>query len=85
MDDLGDLLGRIKDSLDKDASLRESVAECIKEELGFDVRLGDISIKGDTIRIQTSPAKKNEIKLHDERILNKIVSKTGLNIKRITY
>lgn len=85
MDGIGDLLGRIKDSLDKDASLRESAALCIKEELGFDVRLADISIKGEVLRIQTSPAKRNEIKLHEAEILNKIKAKINLNIKRIAY
>ena len=85
MDGIGDLLGRIKDSLDKDASTRERVAECIKEVAGFDVRLEDISLKGDTLRISTSPVKKNEIKLREEKILSMVQGRTKLNIKRITY
>lgn len=85
MKGLTDLIGRIKDSLDKDASTRESIANCIKEELGFDLRLEDISIKGGQLRIQTSPAKKNEIKLNETRVLEKIRVRTKLNIQNITY
>lgn len=83
--DLGKLLDRFKDSLDRDVRTREAVAECIKEALGFDVRLEDISIKGDTLRIQTSPAKRNEIKLHEARVLEAVIAKTKQNLKRVAY
>lgn len=85
MDDLGSLLGRFKDSLDKDSSIREAVAVVIKEELGFDVRLEDISLKGSTLYIHTSPAKRSEIKLHEKAILNKSAERTGLDLKQIAY
>jgi hypothetical protein len=85
MDGLGDLLGRIKDSLDKDATTREIVAGCIREAAGFDVRLQDISIKGRVLRIKTSPVKKNEIKLREDKILSLVRERTKLSIETMSY
>ncbi|MBX4195782.1 hypothetical protein KW796_02415 [Candidatus Parcubacteria bacterium] len=85
MKGLGSLLDRFKDSLDKDIASREMIAECIKEAAGLDIRLEDISIKNDTLRIRTSPVKRSEINLHEAEILKLSALKTKLNLKRITY
>jgi hypothetical protein len=85
MDGIGDLLGRIKDSLDKDATTRETVAGCIREVAGFDVRLEDISIKGRVLRIKTSPVKRNEIKLRENKILSLVRERTKLSIETVSY
>lgn len=85
MEELGDLLGRIKHSLDKDAETREVVSVCIREVAGFDVRLEDISIKNRTVRIQTTPAKRNEIKLKEAKLLSLIRVRTNLDIENVTY
>lgn len=85
MKDLGDLLNRFKRSLDRDIEVREAVAMCVKEVLGFDIRLQDVMLKADTIRIKTSPAKRNAIKLEESRLLAKICLRTKLNLQRIVY
>jgi hypothetical protein len=85
MRDLSHLLKRFKESLDKDVVAREEIASCVKDLLGFEVRLADISIKGDTLRIKTSPPKRNAIKLEEAKLLREIQHKTKLNLKRISY
>jgi hypothetical protein len=85
MKDLGDLLNRFKRSLDKDVEGREAVTTCVRDLLGFDIRLQDVTFKAHTIRIKTSPAKRNAIKLEEERLLSLIRLKTNLNIDRILY
>lgn len=85
MEGLDKLLTRLKKSLDQDVEEREIVAKIIKEVVKFDIRLEDISIKGDTLRIKTSPVKKNEIKLYDSAILAKVGGETKLKLKRIAY
>lgn len=85
MKDIGDLLNRFKKSLDKDVGMREAVAECVKEILKFDIRLQDVTLKADTIRIKTSPAKRNAIKLEEAKILSQIRLRTKLNLNKILY
>lgn len=85
MEELNKLLGRVKQSLDRDVNDREIVALCIREIFGFDVRLEDISIKNDTLRIQTSPVKRNEIKLKEDALLEKVSQRTKLKLKNVAY
>lgn len=85
MKDLGDLLNRFKRSLDKDVEGREIVTSVVKEVVGFDIRLEDVSFKANTVRIKTSPAKRSAIKLEDMRILALVRERTKLAIDRIVY
>ncbi len=85
MESLGKLLGKLKQVLGQDTLSRETILECVRDLLGFEIRTQDISIKGDTLRIQTTPAKRNEISLNESKILEAVRSKTNLNLKRIVY
>lgn len=85
MEPLDNLLSKIKKSLLGDLLVREEVSRLINNALGIDIIPKDISIQGTTLRIKTSPAKRNEIKLNQERILTEIKLKTKLNLKEILY
>ena len=85
MEGLDNLLNRFKRSLGQDVLMREIVAKCIKDTLGFDIRLEDISVKGGNLRIKTSPAKRNAIKLEEGKILAQARTETGINLTKILY
>ncbi|MEK7194069.1 MAG: hypothetical protein AAB660_00075 [Patescibacteria group bacterium] len=85
MESLGKLLGKLKQALGRDTLSKEIILRCVKDVLGFEIRTQDVSIKGGMLRIQTTPAKRNEISLNEFRILEVIRLKTGLNLKRIVY
>lgn len=85
MDDLKNLLNRFRKSLDRDVETREEVFSAIREVLGFEVRLADISVKGTTLYIKTSPPKRSEIALHKNRILEEVRKRTGLRLEEIAY
>ena len=85
MDHLRELLTRIRKSLDGDTVFKETVNSCFKNLLGFEVNPKDISIQGDVLRIKTSPAKRNEIKLHEEELLKSIREQTKLSLKKLLY
>lgn len=78
-------LTRFKQSLDKDTAVKETVILCIKEKLGFELKTEEISVKGGVLRIQTSPAKRNEINLHQEELLSIIRERTGFALTSISY
>lgn len=85
MEELDHFLNKFKQSLGRDVSEREAVAEVIHKLLGFQVRLEDVSVKGDTIHIKTTPPKKSEIRLRETDVLSEARKKTNLNLKRILY
>jgi len=82
---LDDLLRRIRYSLNDDTLTKAEVAQCIKGILNFNIEPNEISLKGDTLRIKTTPTKRNEIKLNEGRILEAVRSKTRLAIRAIVY
>ncbi|MBX4189570.1 hypothetical protein KW785_03190 [Candidatus Parcubacteria bacterium] len=85
MINLETLLKRFTLSLGKDTVAREAVVSCIREVAGFELSAENISIKGDTVIIKTSPAKKNEIKLNEERILRELQLRCHAKISKIFY
>jgi len=85
MEPLERLLQKIKNSLNKDTQIKEVVATSVKEMLGFELSLKDISIKSDTLFIKTGPSKRNEIKLNESKLLTLIQTKSDLKLKRILY
>ncbi len=85
MKNLESLLKRIQASLGRDTIARETILESIKEAAGFELGKDDISMKGDTLSIHTTPAKKSEIRLKEKKILEAINTRTGLVLKKIFY
>jgi hypothetical protein len=85
MQNISDLLKRFSNSLGRDVIVKEAVATCVKELLHFDLAVEDISIKENTLRIKTTPAKKSEINLHEAELLGKIRERTGQKISKILY
>ncbi|MBX4198828.1 hypothetical protein KW800_00940 [Candidatus Parcubacteria bacterium] len=85
MEGLDNLLNRFKRSLGRDVETREIVARCVKDATGLDIRLEDISVKNDTLRIKTSPTKRNSIKLEEAKVLSQARLETKINFKKIVY
>lgn len=82
MPDLRDLLGKFKDSLDSDLGQREKISEAVKGVCGFEIRLSDINLKNGVLRIETTGAKKSEIKLHQEEILSRLKT-VGVKVQKL--
>ncbi len=85
MDALNGLLERLRRSLGGDRAIRESVCNSVKEVAGFDVFAEDVSIQGNSLKIKTSPAKRNELKLKEDQILELVRSRTKLNLTKLVY
>jgi hypothetical protein len=85
MDALNRLLERLRGSLDGDRVVKKEISFCIKEIAGFEVLPEDISFQGDALRIKASPAKRNELKLNEIKILEAVRAQTKLNLKRLVY
>lgn len=85
MRDLSTLLERISRALNKDSfikgAIRDTVERCTRVLLPQDA----ISIKRDVLEITASSAGKNEIKFHEEEILNVLKSEYKIFISRILY
>ena len=79
------LLSKFRQSIGDDSLVRGEVCSTIKEILGFELELQSISINNSVLRIQTTPAKKNEIKLNEARVLEAIKTRTKLNLQAIVY
>lgn len=83
--DIRNLLGRIKQSLDKDSVNKEIVIISIKEKTRIELKPEEISFSARNIQIKTSPVKRNEIAFNEQAILNEVRIKTGLSLERIVY
>ena len=85
MINLDTLLDRFKKSLGKNVLAKESVMSVVEGETGINLLSEEIDIKDQTLEINTSPIKKNEIKLRQEEILAGVRARTGQNITKIFY
>lgn len=85
MQNLSSLLVRFAKSLGQDTVSKESVISCVRESLHFELEPQQVNVKGDTLEISTSAIKKNEIKLHEEKLLAEINLRGNLRLKRIFY
>lgn len=85
MQTISKLLERFSRSLGRDVVAKEAVVACIKEFCGFEISSDNISIKDGAVRIKATPAKKSEINLNEEKILNKLRERTGQKISKILY
>ena len=86
MKDLSSLLGRFLKSLGKDVLAKETVVEAVERATGFSLAPDEISIKENILTFSiNSQAKKNEIRLKEEKILDEIHGRTGQNINKIFY
>jgi hypothetical protein len=85
MEPLNNLLKRLRLSLGRDAESKEIIVSSIKDAVGFEVRIKDISIAGDILRITTTPTKRSEINLNQSKILELIRSRSNLKLNKILY
>lgn len=82
MEELKKLLGRFKNVLDQDSEKRQLVVASVKTACHFDINPEDISIKGTILRLDVSPAKKSELKLHEREVLE-LLAKGNLRIDQL--
>lgn len=85
MINLNNLLDRFKKSLGKDVLSKESVIFCIEEITRVKLDVEDINIKEGILEINSSPGKKNEIRLKEEKIIATLRKERGININKIFY
>jgi hypothetical protein len=85
MKNLSDLLGKFARALDGDAGKREAVSDIIRENLGFDIDPKNISFDNEAVTITTTPARKNEIYMHQDKILLEIRERCRTNVSRVLY
>ncbi len=85
MKNLKDLLGRFAKALGSDVSEREAVADVVRETLGFDIDPKNISFENEAVVIATTPTRKNEIYIHEEKILSNIRERCRTRVVRILY
>ena len=79
------LLDRFKKSLGRNVLAKEAVIVVVGSATGINLLPEEINIKDQTLEINTSPIKKNEIKLRQEEILSGVRARTGQNISKIFY
>lgn len=82
---LNTLLNRFKKSLDRNVFIKEAVVFVVENVTGIKLSPEDIDLKNFTLEINTSPIKKNEIRLNQEEILAGVRAKTGQNISKIFF
>lgn len=85
MDALNRLLERLKRSLDGDRVFKEEIRSSIKDVAGFDVPIEDISTQGNILKIKTSPAKRNELKFKEDKVLETVRARTKVNLTKLLY
>ena len=85
MINLNTLLNRFKKSLDRNVFIKEAVVFVVENVTGIKLSPEDIDLKNFTLEINTSPIKKNEIRLNQEEILAGVRAKTGQNISKIFF
>jgi hypothetical protein len=82
---LDTLLDRFKKSLGKDVLAKEAVVSVVEGTIGIRLQPQEITLKDFMLEINTSPIKKNEIRLNEAEILAGIRARTGQNITKIFY
>lgn len=85
MKTLSSLLERFKKSLGKDTVNKDLIISVIESAVSIKLKQEEVNIKESTLEINSSPAKKNEIKLKEDLILSEIRAQTHQNISRIFY
>lgn len=85
MKNLFSLLEKFKNSLGKDALIKESVINTIKEKTKGNIAPEKINFKEGVLEIEAGSALKNEIKLKEELIKDELREVRGINIVRILY
>lgn len=85
MIELNSLLNRFKKSLGRNVLAKESVVAVVEATTGIRLLPEEININDQTLEINTSPIKKNEIKLNQEEILAGIRARTGQNVSKVFY
>jgi hypothetical protein len=82
---LESLLERFRKSIGRNVLAKESVVFAVESVTGIKLKPEEISIKEFTLEINSSPVKKNEIKLKEEKVLSEIRNQTGQNITKVFY
>lgn len=85
MHSLSKLLERIKKSLDSGSEQKEIIQKIIESQTFIKIDTKELLIKGDTLWVTTSPTKRVEIKMNEERLLDLLGRELGLALKRISY
>ena len=83
--DLEKLLDRFRKSLGRNVLAKESIAQAIEMVSGIKLLPEEINLKEFTLEINTSPIKKNEVRLKENQILVEVRARTGQNINKIFY
>ncbi len=66
------LLSSIKDKLDKDGALKQTITATIKHTTGLTVEVDAIDIKHNTLYLSIPPTAKLAITLHKEKLLQEL-------------
>ena len=83
MFNIAEYLTKFKNIGQSEKLLKEAIISVIKEVVGINLQLKEITIKGGEIVFKISPAVKNAIYIKKESILNKIKEKNIENINNI--
>ena len=60
-----------------DESIRKTTSTVLKEIVGVDINISQISVEGGNLRIKNNPLVKSEIFLHKEQILQALKDRFG--------
>jgi len=82
---IGGFLDRFFKSIGRDTLIRETILDVVKEQTRITLLPTDIALKESTLEITASPAKKNEIRLKEKRILDALIARTGIRLTNIRY
>jgi hypothetical protein len=82
---LSALLERFKRSLGKDTGNKDAVIAVVQESTGITLKPEEINISNFTLEITSTPPKKHEIRMREEKILSEVRTRTHQNISRIFY
>ncbi|MFZ2048895.1 MAG: hypothetical protein WAV25_01185 [Minisyncoccia bacterium] len=85
MKDINALLERFKKSLGDDSYIKEEIIKGVEEKIKITLSSKEISLKNGVLEINTSPVKKNEIKLKEESLIKLLSKQKGLPINKIFY
>lgn len=77
MIEIKDLLARFQNILLTGEAAKNTIRTILSEEIGVEIKSGDIKIKNGTIYLNIKPIYKNEILLKKEKIFNKLQDSLG--------
>lgn len=76
-DPIGDFLNKFKNLTKPDETVRRSVVKVVKNKIGFDLGIDDVSVKRGTVFLNTHGAVKERISMKKEEILDLLKEDLG--------